>query len=196
MKALFLTALFFLFISCYGQPCPEGINRLPMYGNIKKCKEQLDADKEFLKICDQTYSSRSEASKAYVQMAWDYAYKNDKDTAIKRFNQAWLLDSLNADVYWGFGIIVAVDGKQEESIEMFKKSLELNPENSDVWYCLAISYNNMYSTTQNSQYKEEMFKCLDRSLKLNPNNYNAIRLLQSEKKSDNEETVIIEMPSQ
>lgn len=23
-----------------------------------------------------------------------------------RFNQAWLLDSLNADVYWGFGNLV------------------------------------------------------------------------------------------
>ena len=33
--------------------------------------------------------------------------KNDTKTVMKRFNQAWLLNTNNPQAYWGFGIILA-----------------------------------------------------------------------------------------
>lgn len=128
-------------------------------------------------------------------MAWDYAYKGDAETAMKRFNQAWLLDTLNADAYWGFGILIGKDGKLDESIALFNKSLELNPVNSDVWYCLAVSHQGLYHKGQEDKHKEEMLRCLHKAIEINPNNYNAIRTLQQESKSEDNEIIIQSNPA-
>lgn len=146
MKILGICLFFTLLILCVnGQntnsitPCIEKINLLPLYGNVEKCSEQLEADKRFLSYCDSNYPSRREAAKAHVGMGWNYAEKNDRDTATKRFNQAWLLDSLNADAYWGLGIIQGSKQLYEDAEKLFQKSLSLNAKNEKVWYCLAVN---------------------------------------------------------
>lgn len=61
----------------YKQDCPEGINFLPMYGELKKCDEQLKVDSEFLEACDREFKNRKEASQKYIEKAWGYFYNND-----------------------------------------------------------------------------------------------------------------------
>ncbi len=46
-----------------------------------------------------------------------------------RFNQAWLLDSLNADIYWGFYGNLLGRGKFK-SIPLFDRSIKINPSNA------------------------------------------------------------------
>lgn len=119
--------------------CQEGINLLPLYGHVEKCKQQLKADKEFFIRCDEMYPSRAEAAKEHVAMAWNHAYKGDMDIATKRFNQAYLLDSLNADAYWGLGIIQGSKKLYSEAEVLFKRSLDLNPKNERAWFCLLVN---------------------------------------------------------
>lgn len=192
MKKLIICVFFILpFLSCVNAqntisniPCTEKINLLPLYGNIEKCSEQLDADKRFLSYCDSIYSSRSEAAKAHVGMGWNYAEKNDIDMATKRFNQAWLLDSLNADTYWGLGIIQGSKQLYDEAEKLFERSLSLNADNDMVWYCLAVNNKEKYANNDNEEHKKMRIQYLEKTLAINPNLYPAIQMLRNEQEDE------------
>ncbi|MEA5258621.1 hypothetical protein VB264_12565 [Arcicella aquatica] len=144
MKQIILLSIV-LFLNCSGaEDCPQNINILPMYGGVKKCKEQIEIDKDFLNECDRFFKNRNKAISHHLYRAWEYYYKNDFDTSMKRFNQAWLLDSTNADVYWGFGNILGRQLKFDESLIYFNKSLKLNAKNSKVWLSRGTSYAQMF----------------------------------------------------
>lgn len=152
------------------QDCPENINILPMYGNQKKCQEQIDIDQDFLKECDKIFKNRQQASRVYTKKAWGYFYKNDFDTAMKRFNQSWLLDSLNEEIYWGFGNILGMQMKPEESLTYFDKSIKINPNNSNVWLGLGISHGQIFSKTENQDHLEKAIEYLKKSIQLDSKN--------------------------
>ena len=160
-----------LLIACSStQDCPENINILPMYGNQKKCQEQIDIDQDFLKECNKIFKNRQDASRIYTQKAWKYFDKNDFDTAMKRFNQSWLLDSLNEETYWGFGNILGLQMKPEESLWYFDKSIKINPNNSNVWLGLGISHGQIFSKTKNQDQLDKAIEYFKKSIQLNPKN--------------------------
>jgi Tfp pilus assembly protein PilF len=47
--------------------------------------------------------------------------------AMRRFNQAWLLDSNNAEVYAGFAAVLHDQGKNCEAMKMMEDALSRNP---------------------------------------------------------------------
>ena len=66
-KILFLILL--CQISCKGQTeCPEGINLLPMYGEVEKCERQLELDNEFVLEASKKFKNRKEASEYFVSI--------------------------------------------------------------------------------------------------------------------------------
>lgn len=163
---------FFLFI-CFGcgqANCPKEINKLPQYGHAIKCKEQLGYDQEFLQDCDKHFKHRQEAAKYYLDRGWGFFYENQFDTAVMRFNQAWLLDSLNADTYWGFGNILGLrDKKFKESLTYFEKSLKLNPNNPRVWESASTSYGQLFFETKDIGLLNKSIEHLKTSIALEPN---------------------------
>ena len=173
--------LYFLFlIGCStDNQCPQNINILPMYGNIKKCNAQLKIDQDFLNECDSMFSSRKKASVHHVDLGWGYFYRNQFDNAIKRFNQAWLLDSTNADVYWGFGNIMGMKGDYNGSLPFFEKSIKLNPKNEKVYISLATSYGNLFYETKDTAFLNMGINYLHKSMEVNPNNPEAYAKLTS-----------------
>ena len=46
-------------------------------------------------------------SESAAKLGWQYFYRDDLDTAMKRFNQAWMFDRDSIDALWGFGLITA-----------------------------------------------------------------------------------------
>ncbi len=74
---------------CFGCSLnPAAINEQPMYGN------------EVIKEA----GSRKAALKRTIKLAWHYFYdNNDPATAMKRFNQAWLLDPNSDEVFYVSG---------------------------------------------------------------------------------------------
>jgi tetratricopeptide (TPR) repeat protein len=107
-------------------------NEIPMYG-----KEH-----------NPTVAENLEASRRAAELGWKYFYKGDLDTAIKRFNQAWMFDRNCSSAYWGFGVIMGrraqTEGKPsyhfQESIQHLNKALELDKDNQRIMVDLAISY--------------------------------------------------------
>lgn len=154
--------------------CPPGINKMPMYGKAKKCAAQLESDRKFLQFCDKQFPNRKEASAYHAGRGWDYVNKNVTDTAMMRFNQAWLLDSLNAEAYWGFANVLCMrDQKFEESLKYFKVSLRLDPSNPNVWHDASSSYGYLFHSTKDQAMLEESIHHLRKAISLDRKNARA-----------------------
>lgn len=109
-----------------------GINLLPQYGGVPKSKALRKADERFLAFCDQNFASRTEAAAYHANKGWDFLRRADPTTAIKRFNQAWLLDSTNAMAYWGFGAICGQRGDYTASLHYFQLTTKHDASNRKV----------------------------------------------------------------
>jgi hypothetical protein len=105
------------------------INELPMYGERVKTPAQIRADKAFIKTATKGGKSREDAAEYFAQTGWNSFYKGDQTTAIKRFNQAWLLDPSNQHALWGFAVIAGGRNQIEEAVRFFRIAIENGPEN-------------------------------------------------------------------
>ncbi len=50
--------------------------------------------------------------------AWEKLNAGDSTTAMKRFNQAWLLDPSNPQVFKGFAAVLRKQGKSQDAERM------------------------------------------------------------------------------
>ena len=121
MKIVFCVGLVILLALVCGCENKTPLNELPMYGGVQKTPEQEAADETFIQAAIKEYGTREKASDVVVQIGWSYLYKNDLRTAIKKFNQAWLLNSDNAQAYWGFGVVAANRRDLDQAGEMIEK---------------------------------------------------------------------------
>lgn len=136
------TFLFFftigMLLGCAG---PGKINLLPMYGHQPKAQYFIDADNKFITEAIEEHGSADSASRHCVKMGWAYFYRKDINTAMKRFNQAWLLDSLNPDIYWGFGSILGVKHAPIDTVISFLNlSRQLGNKNNRLVSTIAYAY--------------------------------------------------------
>lgn len=159
--------------SCSSTPCLEGINILPRYGYKRKCAEQIKFDLEFLSECDARFTSRKEAARYYIGSGWELFNKKDMDTAMKRFNQAWLLDSTNAEVYSGFGNVLGMKRQFKSSIVELEKSLIIVPDNPKAWESISTSYSQEFFQTKNPVLLQKSIYALKKCVKLEPFNARA-----------------------
>ncbi len=60
-------------------------------------------------------------------MGWTFYGRGDRSTAIKRFNQAWLLDADNQLALWGFAVISRDRGKLDDALRFYELALEQGP---------------------------------------------------------------------
>lgn len=113
------------------------INLLPEFGKVKKSRGLLKMDKEFLDLTDKNFPNRQAAAAYFAAKGWTFIRSDDYITAIKRFNQAWLLDSTNASAYWGFGAVTGVRRQYETSLQYLRKSYQLDPANKRILLAVA-----------------------------------------------------------
>lgn len=153
------------------QKCVDGINIMPLYGNgkVKKCLSQLEADEMFL-IEEQKIGTRKDIAAHMIMRGWEFYYKNELDTSVMRFNQAWLLDSLNAELYWGLGDVLGKQQKFKESIPFFEHSLRLDPGKPKVWVDESVSYGNLFMQTHDVKVLDSAIYSLKKAIVLSPNN--------------------------
>ncbi|MGB5981926.1 MAG: hypothetical protein WBG46_07245 [Nonlabens sp.] len=76
----------------------SNIRLLPQYGEIEKTAGQIEADQKFIEQMLEQYPTRTEASDRMIEIGFKYLYQDIK-TAMYRFNQAYLLDKENSDIY-------------------------------------------------------------------------------------------------
>jgi len=170
-----VVSVFLLLVGCSTASinCPEGINLLPRYGSKPKCPEQTEADREFVASCDTQFTSRKLASEHHSAVGWGFFERRQLDDAMKRFNQAWLLDSTNADVYWGFASVLGMKQQFRASIPLFVKYLELNPAKANAWEGLSTSYGQLFFQTKDVALLGKSIDALKSCVKIDPANARA-----------------------
>ena len=178
MKHLKLSIIGCLFISitlysCQNNntiECQQGINLLPMYGRVEKCKGQLEADENFFKQSDKEEPNRTTASMQMLENGWYYLHQKDYETAIKRINQAWLLDSTNIVVYASFVVILDLTDKADNATKMIDLTFDkmnitekdsITPINESFIEFMVNNVPFTYDKTKNPSVGQYLYKKID-----------------------------------
>lgn len=113
----------------WNEEAKTNIRLFPKYGYAPKTETQKKSDKEFIETVLKQDTTNRKASDHLISLGFKYLYRDIKN-AMYRFNQAYLLDSTNTDIYWGFGGVYMVLGDYAKAEEQYKEGLAINPNNT------------------------------------------------------------------
>lgn len=147
---------------------------LPMFGNKPKTEAQQLKDEKFLTSCDKSFATRQEASSFFMERGWEYYNEGQVDTAMYRFNLAWLLNPNNKDTYWAFGLISSAQGDEKEAISLYEKALAIDPKNSLLQADIASSYLALYNQKPKKKNLKKANKLLSEAIAADPENAYAL----------------------
>ena len=105
---------------------PDSLNTLP--GNLQPAyggsvdKEERKAHDQFISTVIQAYGTKEKACEETLKRAWGHYQQQDYATAMKRFNQAWLLDQDKPEVHYGFSQVLKVWGYGKDAAAWEKKA--------------------------------------------------------------------------
>lgn len=118
MKRLVLSVLMLVMctiVTAWADSTP--IELLPMYGGKEKTQAMKDADAFFIHWIEKKGMTRQQGAEKSIDLGWAHFSRGELDTAMKRFNQAWLLDPENGNSYRGFAIITLERGGKPAEVE-------------------------------------------------------------------------------
>jgi tetratricopeptide (TPR) repeat protein len=145
---LLIILTFFTSLNVFGQQmtleewnrqAETNIRLLPKYGLITKTAEQKASDESLISDMLSKGFTRRQASEQFIDLGFKYLYKDIK-TAMYRFNQAYLMDSTNIDIYWGFGGVYMTLGDINRAKEQYEIGLSKDANNSKIITDLATCY--------------------------------------------------------
>jgi len=118
-----LIAMFAILAFVASAAMAEEINLLPKYGSIAKNEAQRAADAKFLAGIDEYYKGdRKKAASEAAARGWALLRQGNAADAMRRFNQAWLIDNTNANALWGMAAISGGKGDIEQSLKLFSEA--------------------------------------------------------------------------
>ena len=101
----------------------QDMNLQPKYGSLPKNDAQKAADAKFIVSIDNYYKGdRKKGAEDVSSRGWQFLRQSNPLEAMKRFNQAWLLDNTNGNALWGMAAIQAGSGKIDESLKLFAEA--------------------------------------------------------------------------
>lgn len=135
-----MALLAFVITSCATEGLSGGgavaIDQVPIYGGMDRSAfpDLKAADEKLISDTTQHYGTREAASLEFSRNGRAYYDRGDLANAIRRFNQAWLLNPKNPEAFAGFGKVLHNQEKYCESMKMMDQSLNLNPPTSQGIY--------------------------------------------------------------
>jgi tetratricopeptide (TPR) repeat protein len=130
-------------------PTPARPARLqPLFGNLTATEATKLFGAKQLDAIAASFASREEASTFFAQKGFEYLTEHQPDTAVYRFNLAWLLNPTNVEVYRGLGVIASTQPTPDAAIALLNKGLALAPTNAQLIADLGTSYLNRYALTK------------------------------------------------
>lgn len=101
------------------------VNEQPMYGGRPKTDAMISADEAFIRSVEAAMT-RAEGAERASATGFRAFFQGDVNGAIRRFNQAWLLDPENASAFHGFALVLLERDRDPAGGEaMFKRALAL-----------------------------------------------------------------------
>lgn len=150
------------------------INLQPEYGGVKKTKEQVDLDNEFIQTVIKQDTTRVKGSEHLVRLGFNYLYRGDLETAMKRFNQAWLLNPKNENAYWGYAAVYFGFNDRAEAKKQLDKGLLINPNSANILTDEATLEMSVYMETGNIAQLNKALALFTQSYKIDPRNQNTL----------------------
>lgn len=126
---LFIPALWLAGCAAGGPAAPQArIDEAPMYGGVDRsaAADLRAADDKLIAGATESFGSRAGAARAWVEQGYRYYQADRLDMAMRRFNQAWLLDPKNPEVYTGFAAVLHDQGKFCDAMNMMDRALSLD----------------------------------------------------------------------
>ena len=150
----------------WNEEAKTNIRCYPKYGHAVKTAGQLEADSEFIQVTLPRFANRRLASEHLIDLGFDYLY-HDIKTAMYRFNQAYLLDSTNSDIYWGYGAVYMILQDYPRAKEQYEEGLLKDPVNTRI-----MTDYGTYFVIQNLN--DSAIHYMSRSYKLDSTNQNTL----------------------
>lgn len=125
MKVFFIIFLIVITCNAFSQKADD---TQPMYGGVSKSAEEKEADAEFVKEAEQLYGSRDKAYSTLIDIGWKNILNSDLQTAVKKFNHAWLINPEHGDAYFGFSMCEMVGGKLAKSFMLFENGQKFDKD--------------------------------------------------------------------
>ncbi|MBK7383614.1 MAG: hypothetical protein IPI81_09800 [Flavobacteriales bacterium] len=98
----------------------------PRYGDVPKSAGQLESDAAFVQQVLSNDSTPRAASAHLLGLGYNYLRSGDHVSAMYRFNQAFLLDSTNTDIYLAYGTFFMELDKPVMAHTMFRGGLSMD----------------------------------------------------------------------
>ncbi len=98
----------------------------PRFGDQPKNEAQVSSDAEFTRLMLEQEPDRRKASEQLLLHGFDLLRKGEMPAAMNRFNQAYLLDSTNADVHWGYGTFFMMLDRPGMAHRQYEQGLALD----------------------------------------------------------------------
>ena len=159
-KTVALLILLLIPTCIYGQ----ARNEIPMYGGIPPNKAEADADATLIQWTIDKFGSREEGAKNAIRLGFKYLERGDWSTAMKRFNQSWLLGGETAETNWGFAAALSYQGKFVDAEKFFLKARALDDKNARLLTDFGFLY--QFWATKGDVDKQLKAQYLDKSIEL------------------------------
>lgn len=114
-------------LGCASNPVVK-LDQVPMYGGIDRSANPVlaEGDQQFIAQVVKEYGDERTASKKFVDRGFRFYHGNNMSNAMQRFNQAWLLDDSNPEVYHGFASVLLNQEKDCEAMTMMQRATDLD----------------------------------------------------------------------
>ena len=132
-KNFFLLILIFISFNTSSQQKVD--IKKPMFGEVEKDERFVKLDDDFRKTTLEKFGNLDSAVVDYINKAWGYLYQNELETAMIRFNQAWLLNNEFPDVYYGFAALLDLLGNNVEANRFYSIGIEKDTDNQRAAIC-------------------------------------------------------------
>lgn len=150
----------------------DNIRLLPEYGHQTKTKGQIEADQELIEKELKENGTHRKASDELIRLGFTYLYQRDLKTAMYRFNQAYLLDPQNENIYWGYGAIYGAFNDYKLAMAQYDKGLNINPRSSVILTDKATLYFMEFQRNQNATKLNTAIELLTTSYRIDAANMN------------------------
>jgi uncharacterized protein (TIGR02145 family) len=148
-------------------------NLKPMYGEIPQSEAYKKIDEDFIGSAVALSGSREKASESFIKKSWAYLYHDSIDLAMRRFNQAWLLNPDNPDSYFGFAAITEIRRGIPEAERYFKMGLDKDTGKKRAEIC----YKRVADCTEQLQYYNGTIDAYERIVAMDAGNIFAFKKL-------------------
>ncbi len=108
----------------------QNFHEQPLFGEKPYRSRGLsEADRQFVEAAVRESGSKEAAARLATQRGWKQLKQGDAEVAIQSFNQAYLLDPNNAEIYWGLGVAMTQQERHDIAVRLFARALALDPQN-------------------------------------------------------------------